>query len=79
MFDKEQQAHDFAISVLSDYLSKIDLDSETKQISNLLSDDPILFDVYYSSYYGFLYALKHQQKKNLKDHLTLLVHKIHSK
>lgn len=76
MPDAEKQAHEFAISVLNDYLSKNDLTSNLTEISKLTSNDSDLFNIYYVSYYGFLHSLKCHQKKNLKDHLNLLAERL---
>ncbi len=79
MSDNQKQAHDFAISVLNDYLSKNNLTNNLTEISKLTSNDSDLFNIYYFSYYGFLHSLKCHQKKNLKEHLNLLAEKLRLK
>ena len=58
MSDDQKQAHDFAISVLNDYLSKNNLTNNLTEISKLTSNDSDSFNIYYFSYYGFLHSLK---------------------
>ncbi len=79
MKDEEKRAHDFAISILQDYLQKHDLKFTINGIDKLLTNDSKLFAVYYVSYYGFLRSLKHQHKVNLKDRISQLADKLHLK
>lgn len=79
MKDDEKRAHDFAISILQDYLQKNDLKFTLDEIDKLLTNDSKLFAVYYVSYYGFISSLKHQHKVNLKDRIDHLADKLHLK
>lgn len=79
MIDKEQQAHDFALAVLNDCLSKLSLEDCINDLQKINANSSISFEVYYVAYHGFLNSLKQQHRENLKGRLKLVADKLHSK
>lgn len=77
--EEDKQAHDFAISVLNDYLNKRSLKSNLDDLLELSDGNSNLFAIYYVAYYGFQRSLKHQKKENFQARLTLLAEKLHLK
>lgn len=77
--EEDKQAHDFAISVLNDYLNKRSLKSNLNDLLELLDGNSNLFAIYYVAYYGFQHSLKHQKKENFQARLDLLAEKLHLK
>lgn len=75
----DKQAHDFAIAVLNDYLSKHDLKTNIDEVIKLADKQSELFAIYYSAYWGFHYSWKQSPQEDLHTVVKSLFDKLRNR